>query len=64
MSSRPPRFLSMRRQRREIRWYLVHEAGCVECRQYHDNDLRRELVAEGVRLGTGIPRSLRKFILP
>ena len=53
---------SRRRDRREMRWMLVHEAGCVECRACHDDKLRRELVQEGLRLGAGIPRSLRRFV--
>ena len=49
------------RDRRDLRWLLVHEAGCIECRQHHDDELRRDLVSDAVKHGVRVPRSLRRF---
>jgi hypothetical protein len=60
MRSRPPRPNS----RHELRWLLVHEAGCVDCRRCHDDELISDLVLAALKLGAGIPRSFRRLIPP
>jgi hypothetical protein len=52
-----------RAARRRVRWLLVHEAGCIECRKAHDDNIRRELVREGLIAGARIPRSLRHLVV-
>lgn len=51
------------RERAELRWLLVHEAGCVDCLATHDDELRGELAREGRVLGVRIPRSLRHLLV-
>jgi len=53
--------LTVAEERSAIRWLLVHEAGSAD-RWKLPTGYLRGLVADGVRLGAGIPRSLRRLM--
>jgi hypothetical protein len=53
--------ISTSRDRRSLRWLLVHEAGCAECLRAHDDELRRDLVSDAAEHGVRVPRSLSRF---
>lgn len=48
-----------RSMRAKLRWYMVHDAGCVHCRKCGTAIYDLPLAIEH---GARIPRSLRRFI--